>query len=317
MVYVGVGLSQGISMDLFDDFEMKPITKGLGFHKKTTSLKKEVENSGLIDKKLNTRIPSKPAESFLNTKASADSPMTYEDLLKSLSSTEETRASESIKDQFQHEPGLEFSKTLPTKRSAKVKASSVEVPRDIPSTFPMPDMVDNITPPKVKRNKITSLPEPGSRLSRSSSNSPVDPLVKAPICLRSIFLDTVVVIAMSLLFVISLVTVTEVQLSRVIFNAKSDLPTQASMLLLFLAVFQMYVIVARSFFGRTLGEWTFDYQLGKNEEQERALYPIRVVWRSFVVIVTGIFVLPLLSFIIRKDIVGFFSGLQLYRHRDA
>ncbi|MEZ4872416.1 MAG: hypothetical protein R2827_09280 [Bdellovibrionales bacterium] len=49
-----------------------------------------------------------------------------------------------------------------------------------------------------------------------------------------------------------------------------------------------------------MGEWTFDHQLGRDEEQEEALYPLKVVWRSILIILTGVVILPLLSFVTRR-----------------
>ena len=115
----------------------------------------------------------------------------------------------------------------------------------------------------------------------------------------------------------SLLLVTKVDLAAVLFNTQSEITTQFSLALLFVAVLQMYVVVARSFFGRTLGEWTFDYQMGEDYQHEAAIYPLKVVWRSIVVTATGLVILPLISFLFRKDITASLTGLQLYREKDS
>jgi len=119
-----------------------------------------------------------------------------------------------------------------------------------------------------------------------------------------------------LIFLISLLMITKVDLMKVFTNTQTDMMTQLSLAVLFTALYQMYVIVARSFFGKTLGEWTFDHQLGRKKEQDSALYPIQVLWRSFLTVITGVFILPTLSFISRKDIPSYLSGLQLYKKRQ-
>ena len=55
-------------------------------------------------------------------------------------------------------------------------------------------------------------------------------------------------------FMVALLVVTKVDLSVVFRNLNSDYMTQISLGVLFLAVMQMYVVISRSFFGRTLGE---------------------------------------------------------------
>ena len=84
---------------------------------------------------------------------------------------------------------------------------------------------------------------------------------------------------------------------------------------LVLAIMQMYVIIARSFFGCTLGEWAFDIQLGKSEDQMNAMYPLKVIARSLIVTVTGLVLLPLVSLIMGEDVAGLASGTQLYEQK--
>ncbi|NJL25897.1 MAG: hypothetical protein HC902_12510, partial [Calothrix sp. SM1_5_4] len=40
------------NMDPFDEFEFKPLTDGLGFHKKTVSLKEGLNKSGVLEDEL-------------------------------------------------------------------------------------------------------------------------------------------------------------------------------------------------------------------------------------------------------------------------
>jgi len=82
---------------------------------------------------------------------------------------------------------------------------------------------------------------------------------------------------------------------------------------LYIAVLQLYVIVARSFFGKTLGEWTFDYQMGDNEQVKSTVYPLLVLWRSLVIMGTGVITLPILSILFRKDLASYLTGLQFYK----
>ena len=79
------------------------------------------------------------------------------------------------------------------------------------------------------------------------------------------------------------------------------------------SVAQLYMVLARSFFGRTIGEWTFELQLGNAFQQRAWWYPLAVVWRSTLNICTGFVVLPILSLLVQRDVSAFPSGVRIYR----
>ena len=110
-------------------------------------------------------------------------------------------------------------------------------------------------------------------------------------------------------------TVTQVDLTALIFKVGLDVPTKIAFYALFVSVMLMYVVVIRSFFGRTLGEWTFDFQMGNDQQHESALYPVLVLWRCSLAIMTGVILLPILSMIFGRDLLAPATGLQLYRSR--
>lgn len=305
----------GGSMDPFEEFEFRPLTEGIGFHKKTSSLKESAEKSALVEEKLNRAVPEPPPEALLQNSASRKTSVTsYEDLLKSLEKPV-LRENAAVST-----PDLEITETLPRPES-KIRTSAVVEPQpEIQRTPPLrgPESKTPNLPLKGNLPNKTfiesSVADTGVR--RGAADSPIGGLEKAPVCLRSAILDFVFVMALSLVFLVSLLMITKVNLSVVIANSKIDFTTQMSMLILFVAVMQMYVVVARSFFGRTLGEWTFDHQMGSVKQQSSPYYPLLVAWRSLVVTVTGIFLLPVLSFIFRKDLTAPLTGLQLYRQRS-
>jgi hypothetical protein len=57
-------------MDPFDEFEFKPLTEGLGFHKKAVNLKHSLSESGVLDDELSD-IPSAVPPSLLDTPSPA------------------------------------------------------------------------------------------------------------------------------------------------------------------------------------------------------------------------------------------------------
>lgn len=287
------------NMDPFDEFEFKPLTEGLGFHKKTKPLKDGLKTSGVLQDALQP-IPASVPKSL-----SEDLPIaplkkhTFEDVLSALEKP--ARSSE-----------LTFTETLPreTKAPAK-KAMEIEKPRPVQSPFPQPAAYKS---PAIK--KVPTQPELASvGTRRGAADSPKGGLMPATISFESALLDFIIVMGLSLVFMVALLLVTKVDLNIVYKNLNTDHMTQISLGVMFLAVMQMYVVISRSFFGRTLGEWTFDLQIGQDEQQRMEIYPIKVAARSLVVTVTGLVLLPLISALLGRDVAGQITGVQLYRQR--
>lgn len=91
-----------------------------------------------------------------------------------------------------------------------------------------------------------------------------------------------------------------------------DLNEVGKLGLAFATYFLLYKIFTRVFFGRTLGEWSSRHQLGLLTQQYRVFYPVQVLLRELVCLGTGIFILPLISIFLRRDMGYYFSGLQTY-----
>ena len=310
-------------MDSFDDFEMKPLSDGLGFHKKSISLKESTEQTGVAKSTTQKRVPNRPTDSFLNSNFRPESETTYEDLLASLSAPKKSDNNDEINRAFakQENPIVQnrvsLSETLPRHEVNNINTNIFpETPRG-----PMAPEVPRTPRDEVDKENISISSDifknrVNDSVKRSAHDSPpVSNLKPAPICLRSMFLDVLVVLAISLIFLLSLLMVTKADLMNVWLSTTQDFMTQLSVAVLYVAVYQMYIIVSRSFFGRSLGEWTFDFQLGKDEDQKSAYYPIKVLWRSLLILLTGIVTIPLLSFIFRKDLAAKLSGLQLYERK--
>ena len=339
-------------MDGLEDFEMKPLTEGLGFHKKSIKLSEETKKFKLEKEKLPKSVPNAPSKKFFEAE-DIGKPLAYEDLLKSLGESESERAVDSMQSHLKDysfseeatsaEPkgsGLEISEPLKRKEDRLKSDAGFELPVDrgeLPAPMPLDDLFPEQPALPPASDTFDDIPIPGgigpikkqpvaptekkaqkkadTGVRRSSSNAPTSKLVPSPICLRSIFLDALVVTAMALVFLASLILVTGVTFNTVIGSFENDIATQIPLLILYIAIYQIYVIGTRSFFGRTLGEWTFDHQLGREEEHEKGIYPLKVVFRSFIIVGTGIVTLPLLSFLFRKDVAKYLSNLQLYKVR--
>lgn len=282
-------------MDPFDEFEFKPLTDGLGFHKKALSLKDGLKKTGALEEELQSMPLSAPRGLLDEAPRVGAKKHTFEDVLNSLEKTPLSRGAAG---------NLQFTEPLPRE---KRKAMEIETPRPVQSPFPRPEAFKNPKPTRAET------PTAGAR--RGAHDSPQRKLMPAPVSFESAFLDLIIVAAFSMVFLVALLTVTKIDLSLVAGNLDRDNMTRIALGVLFVAVMQMYAVVSRSFFGRTIGEWTFDLQLGVDEEQRREAYPFRVILRSLLNTVTGVVLLPLLSALIGRDLAGQLSGVKLYRQR--
>ncbi len=299
-------------MDPFEEFEIKPLTEGLGFHKKSVPLAEQVKSSGLMAAK-SAQIPSFGLQEKTATQSNDTArPQVFADLLKALESPvgkERTKPKERPAERASERSSVSMTEPLPAPGTMKKRAAEMEVSRPEAPTFPTLNPRFNAPSPLNK-----AVENVGTR--RGASDSPmVRMLERAPVALPSAILDGIVVFALSLVFMVALMTITGVDLASLVFRAGLDVPTKMAFFALLVSVLLMYVVVARSFFGRTLGEWTFDYQMGDDQQHKSAVYPLQVLLRSVFVVLSGIVLLPLLSAILQRDLLSPMTGLQLYRQR--
>lgn len=292
------------NMDPFDEFEFKPLTDGLGFHKKSVNLKEGLKSSGVLQDAL------QPVPSSMPKMQAEELPMaplkkhTFEDVLSSLEKPAKgVKAPAASAD-------LKFTEPLPREQKKAKKAMEIETPKPVQSPFPQPAAYKSPAIKKVPTQQ--QMASAGTR--RGAADSPQRKnLQPVTLSFESAVLDLIIVMGLTLVFMTALLVVTKVDLNVVFRNLNSDYMTQISLGVLFLAVMQMYVVISRSFFGRTLGEWTFDLQMGQDEEQRLEVYPLKVAARSFLVTVTGLVLLPLISAILGRDVAGQITGIKLYK----
>jgi hypothetical protein len=304
------------NMDPFDEFEFKPLTDGLGFHKKSVSLKEGLKNSGVLEDELQGIPTSMPKNMLEDIPKAPVKKHTFDDVLSALEKTPLNRKASAPVDLQFTEPLPRTGKEQPKK---EIKAMEPELPSNSP--FPRPEAykkpvipVTPGTPAIIKQNPSqTQLNSVGTR--RGAADSPQRKLMPATVSFASATLDLIICTALALVFLAASLTVTKVDLNVVLANLNRDVMTQIALFVMFVAVMQMYVVISRAIFGRTLGEWTFDLQIGRDEEQKQGSYPLKVAFRSFLNIVTGIVLLPLVSALLGRDIAGQLSGVKLYRQR--
>ncbi|MBN8537870.1 MAG: RDD family protein [Deltaproteobacteria bacterium] len=100
--------------------------------------------------------------------------------------------------------------------------------------------------------------------------------------------------------------------SILIMKLKGDLNQFLGVFILVFVWFQFcYLVLLRAYLGHTLGEKTFNIRLGKYHERLQLFYPLRVIFRTLLILLTGIIILPLFSWLLKKDLSGKITGLKI------
>lgn len=125
-------------------------------------------------------------------------------------------------------------------------------------------------------------------------------------------IDALVLVSISCFFMIAFsflmkisptsLVVTFIKSQHVVFNLAA----------LFLLSTWSYLIFMRAFIGASIGEWSCDLRLGEPVQRFKSNYVLKVMFRTTLVMLTGVFILPLLSLLFAKDIAGELSGLRIY-----
>lgn len=319
--------------DPFDEFEFKPLTEGLGFHnqaersaKTTSSARPQAPTKNLSDLLESFATSAEPSLDFLDRQASSaaerESRETHE--MREQREISELRAAARIP---QTPP--QIFQPLARHDFIEERNSQPEVKSAYLSDFPAPGTKagsQNFSTPNVplKTDRRTSLEEGFARAfphadkqrgrAALASAQPLLLIETAPNWIAA-GLDTMVTVGLSTLLLVLILAITKADLLALLGNAATDEVTLINLGLLLLAVQQMYMLVSRAFFGATMGEWAFDMQLGRIEQQSTASYPFKVVLRTLLVTGTGLVVLPLLSTLFGRDVASWLCGVQLYRRK--
>lgn len=243
-------------MDPFEEFEFKPLTDGLGFHKKKTApvIKEEIQTSEVsataFTEESNELLPPLPRKARNSVPTLPTAPV----------GTEGSAAVD------------EILKTLKNNRRLDFENS--------------------------KNQKAAPAKEEFKKTVWSFSAG---------------LLDMMLVVAAGLLCMIILLVITKVDLVRNLSNPDSQGLIYVATFAMFAGVAFIYLVLNRIYMGCTPGEWAFDQRVGKPEELNSAIYSLKVVARSILVIATGFVVFPILSVLIGRDFLGSITGAQLYR----
>lgn len=257
-------------MDPFEEFEFKPLTEGLGFHKKKASAQKTADFDS----------------SFTVTKPGVNLNKTGLSLL-------EDEAVDPLRP--------------PLPRRSQTPALESE-------TSPSSTAVDEILKTLQQNRRLDfenkSSAKTATRPAQAAKNEEFKPDVWN---FSSALLDSMLVIAASLLCMIVVLMITKADLIANLSNPDESGMIYLSTFALLASVSLIYLLVNRMFLGSTPGEWAFEQRLGQPEEINSAMYPVRVLARTLLVIATGFIVLPILSAILNKDLAGEITGARLLK----
>ena len=130
------------SMDPFDEFEFKPLTDGLGFHKKSVSLKDGLKNSGVLEDELQGIPTSIPKNMLEDIPQAPVKKHTFDDVLSALEKT--PLAHKASADLQFTEPLPRTAKDNTPKRKDPLAKDAMDIDLTVPggpvnSPFPMPE----------------------------------------------------------------------------------------------------------------------------------------------------------------------------------
>lgn len=291
-------------MDL-DNFEFRPLTDGLGFDKTTSDSQKKTN--------LKSQVKNTPLENTTLRKQDFELPK------KEFKKTNDVPVSRSLKKMLDSlPPSVDFMEDKNREQNLKGPLAP-ELRRETPLYRPTPN---NAPQPVISNQNFdvtldNSLSQafPKEEVSKRFYHQMVEPIPQykeISSSFASAIIDFLIVLGLSSLFVVSLVAITQVDIIAMLAHNQLGFRTSMEIGLLYVGVTLFYFMLSRGLFGSTLGDWAFDVQLGSANERTHLMYPLQVLFRTFVIMVTGILVIPLVSIGFGKDIAYYFSGLKLY-----
>ncbi|MCB0378001.1 MAG: RDD family protein [Bdellovibrionales bacterium] len=285
-------------MDL-ENFEFRPITKGLGFDKTTQEPKKETRAAAAP-----TQAPRPLTSPARQPLATPNNPTPVSRSLKKM--LDSLPPSMDFKEDNQREKSF----SPPVIRPVKTPSMPLE------PQMPMASVTTTVGPGfDITLDNSLSQAFPKAELEKRFFHQTVTPqpqFKEVSASFASAILDGLIILGLSSLFVVALVAITKVDLISMVRNHHMGGKVAMELGLLYLGTTLLYFMLARGLWGSTLGDWAFDVQLGTEEERTHIMYPFQVLFRTFIIIATGIILIPLVSLGFGKDMAYNFSGLRLY-----
>lgn len=279
-------------MDL-ENFDFRPLTDGLGFDKTTEESQKKVKSVPLREEKaspIKKDLFTMPEKDFSETPVAPVS-RSLKKMLDSLP------PSVDFKQDFNRDTSVMSNPELPVYREPQNVVHARQNNFDI--------TLDNSLSKAFPKAEV-------SKQFFHQTVTPVPQFKEVAVSFASAVIDFFIILGLASLFVVSLVAITQVDLVKMLTSQQMSFRTSLDLAFLFSGVALIYYMIARGFFGSTLGDWAFDVQLGSEDDRVHLMYPFQVLFRSFLIILTGLILVPLVSLGFGKDMAYYFSGLKLY-----
>lgn len=319
-----------------NDFELKPLTEGLGFHRKASDIRRSVDESQLAMEQMEKPLPSRPDPLFsqetleIEDRAERSLSDMMASLPPSLDFIEEQKQEELPEAVREPLPRQTISKAvhsyqLTSDGSSQMEPSLGLLREKAPFTSPAVSLPNEV-PQKTAYRQIVDESYAKAFPSRQGQKQRAHLLggsmeKSGQLCAISHHwlagvLDATLVFGLGLLFLVTLVFITQVDFLALLWSGGSTGVVAISQLvILLMGVSQVYFLASRGLFGATLGDWAFDTQVGVKEDQSSWFFPFLVLWRSVLITMTGFIFLPLISTLFRRDIASYLTGLQLFERR--
>ncbi len=265
------------SNDPFDEFEFKPLTEGLGFHRNKENSRPSNSNPE-ITSKLEFRNPNLKFE----TTTAIPTPVS-----KGLNSP-------LPRNQFNSD--VQNTKTF----RPQINVPMIEDDSIAKAQTAVNEILKNLNHKKQQEEYLAKNKK--KMVWKSTTPS-----------LLAGFLDSMLVTAGFLLMLIAMLTITQVDLISNLSNPGDNYVIWLATSSLLACVTLIYMVVFRTYMGFTPGEWAFDQRCGNEMQQASSSYILKITARTFLVIITGFLPLAIISALFGTDLVGLITGLQIQK----
>ncbi len=276
-----------IGNDPFDEFEFKPLTSGLGFHKDSAPAKNQ--NSAPASK-----VDFKSSHLTFDT-----------------ASTAATTSSQNFAPS-----GFNLNSPLPRATQSQNNQASYNTPGQRRSINVPTIEDDSITKAQTAVNEILkNLNHKKQQEEAINRNTRRPEWIAAVPSVSAGFLDTMLISAFFLLSLIAMLAITKIDLIANISQPDPQYLIYWATLSLLGATQLIYFVSCRAFLGCTPGEWAFDQRCGNELQLASSTYVLRVAARSIINIATGFVLTTIISLIVRFDILAAVTGTQIQKQK--
>lgn len=275
-----------IMNDPFDEFEFKPLTSGLGFHKESTSTK--------------TTAPAvNPKVEFKSSHLTFDT---------------QTTASTTVNNSTP--AGFNLNSPLPRAATANTQTTGNNNQRKAMINVPTIED-DSISKAQTAVNEILkNLNQKKQQEEALARNNRRPEWIAAVPSISAGFLDTMLVAAFFLLSLIAMLAITKIDLIANISNPDPQYLIYWATVSLLGGIQIIYYVACRAFLGCTPGEWAFDQRCGNELQQASHTYVLRVAARSVINVATGFILMTVISLALRFDVLAAVTGTQIQRQKS-